>query len=165
MTQEEIFENIKLHKEVLSSVKMQPWNTRKKIRLVMQAKAYIKQHKGVLQERLAQNRTTKDMLTGWNLYLTQVSIHMLTYVFLLWTACFCNLQKWHRCRREAANISNWFIPWEQKIKAIESHFGSAVASYFIFLRWLFWVNVVIAFAIMAFVAIPEVRFYMCMGYF
>lgn len=69
-----------------------------------------------------------------------------------------NLQKWHRCRREAANISNWFIPWEQKIKAIESHFGSAVASYFIFLRWLFWVNVVIAFAIMAFVAIPEVSF-------
>lgn len=77
MTQEEIFENIKLHKEVLSSVKMQPWNTRKKIRLVMQAKAYIKQHKGVLQERLAQNRTTRDMLTGWNLYLTQVSL--LTY--------------------------------------------------------------------------------------
>lgn len=76
MTQEEIFENIKLHKEVLSSVKMQPWNTRKKIRLVKQAKAYIKQHKGVLQERLAQNRSTRDMLAKWNLYLTQVVMNL-----------------------------------------------------------------------------------------
>lgn len=40
---------------------------------------------------------------------------------------------------------------------IESHFGSAVASYFIFLRWLFWINFVIAVTLTAFVAIPEVK--------
>lgn len=68
VTQEEIFENIKLHKEVLSSVKMQPWNMRKKIKLVEQAKAYIKKHEGALQERLAQSHSTKDMLARWNIY-------------------------------------------------------------------------------------------------
>ncbi|CAG9838898.1 unnamed protein product [Diabrotica balteata] len=68
-TQEEIFENIKLHKEVLSNVRMQPWNMRKKLKLVIQAKAYIKKHEGVLQERLAQSRSTKDWLARWRILL------------------------------------------------------------------------------------------------
>jgi len=34
ITQEEIFENIRLHKEVLESVKQQPWDMRRKIKLV-----------------------------------------------------------------------------------------------------------------------------------
>lgn len=72
-TQEEISENIKLHKEVLSNVKMQPWNMRKKLKLVMQAKAYIKKHEGVLQERLAQSHSTKDMLARWNILIIQAS--------------------------------------------------------------------------------------------
>ncbi|CAG9855700.1 unnamed protein product [Phyllotreta striolata] len=134
-TQEEILENIKLHKEVLSNVRMQPWNMRKKLKLVVQAKAYIKKHEGVLQERLAQSRSTKDMLARWNILL---------------------IRKWHKFRREVVNMSMWFIPWERKIKEIESHFGSVVASYFIFLRWLFWVNTVISIALISFVTIPEV---------
>lgn len=73
VTQDQIFENIKLHKEVLSSVKMQPWNMKKKLRLVVQAKNYIKKHQGALQERLAQSHSTKDMLARWNLFLLQVS--------------------------------------------------------------------------------------------
>lgn len=35
-TKEQIFENIRLHKEVLQSVKMQPWSMRRKLRLVRQ---------------------------------------------------------------------------------------------------------------------------------
>lgn len=73
VTQDQIFENIRLHKEVLSSVKMQPWNMRKKLRLVVQAKSYIKRHEGALQERLAQSHSTRDMLARWNLFLLQVS--------------------------------------------------------------------------------------------
>ncbi|XP_044270134.1 transmembrane channel-like protein 2-A [Tribolium madens] len=134
VSQEEIFENIKLHKEVLSNVKMQPWNMRKKLKLVVQAKAYIKQHEGALQERLAQSRSTRDMLARWNIYL---------------------IKKWQHYRRELSNLSNWLVPWERKIKEIESHFGSVVASYFLFLRWLFWVNVVLGIVLISFVAVPE----------
>lgn len=36
------------------------------------------------------------------------------------------------------------------------HFGSGVASYFIFLRWLFGINVVLTVMTGAFVVIPEV---------
>lgn len=68
-------------------------------------------------------------------------------------------QRLHHYKREIANISTVLIPWELRIKEIESHFGSVVASYFTFLRWLFWVNIVIAMVLAIFVVIPEVSLY------
>ncbi|XP_046734422.1 transmembrane channel-like protein [Diprion similis] len=133
-TQEQIFENLKLHKEVLSGVKQQPWPLRRKIKLVQQAKSYVRRHEGVLQERLAQNRSTRDVIA-------RASILFNKY--------------WQYFRREFVNLQTWLIPWELRIKEIESHFGSAVASYFIFLRWLFWINLVIAGTLAAFVAVPQ----------
>ena len=61
-------------------------------------------------------------------------------------------------RRELTNFSTQLIPWESRIKEIESHFGSVVASYFTFLRWLLWVNIVIAFVFAMFVVVPEVSY-------
>ncbi|XP_012227953.2 transmembrane channel-like protein [Linepithema humile] len=133
--QEQIFENLKLHKEVLSGVKQQPWPLRRKIKLVQQAKSYVRRHEGALQERLAQSRSTKDVIARVSIYMTK---------------------KWQYFRRELINLQTWLIPWQVRIMEIESHFGSAVASYFIFLRWLFWINFVIAATLTAFVAIPEV---------
>ncbi|KAF6202241.1 hypothetical protein GE061_004639, partial [Apolygus lucorum] len=132
--QEMIFHKMKIHKEVLSQIKYQPWPMRKKIRLVQTAKAYIRRHEGALQERLAQKKSTKDILEHFNIIL---------------------INQWHKAKRELANLSNTMIPWEKRIKEIESHFGSVVASYFTFLRWLFWVNLVSAFALVIFVAVPE----------
>ncbi|EFN72383.1 Transmembrane channel-like protein 3 [Camponotus floridanus] len=133
--QEQIFENLKLHKEVLGGVKQQPWPLRRKLRLVRQAKAYVRRHEGALQERLAQSRSTKDVIARVSLFVTK---------------------KWQYFRREFINLRTWLVPWEIRIMEIESHFGSAVASYFTFLRWLFWINLVIAVTLTAFVVIPEV---------
>ncbi|XP_036299040.1 transmembrane channel-like protein 3 [Pipistrellus kuhlii] len=62
---------------------------------------------------------------------------------------------WRKSARLACNFAALFIPWETRIKKIESHFGSGVASYFIFLRWLFGVNVVLAVMTGAFIVAPE----------
>ncbi len=89
-TQEQIFENIRLHKELLEHVKQQPWEMRRKLKLVsretlcfryskifmfqtQQAKEYVKIHEGELQSRLAQSRNTKDIMAGFKLLMMRVS--------------------------------------------------------------------------------------------
>lgn len=72
LTKEKIFENIKLHKEVLNNVKMQPWNMRKKVKLVMQAKNYVKKHEGELQDRFTKTHSIKNILARWNIYFVKV---------------------------------------------------------------------------------------------
>nr|XP_017531508.2 transmembrane channel-like protein 3 [Manis javanica] len=62
---------------------------------------------------------------------------------------------WRKLARLASNFVVIFIPWEMRIKKIESHFGSGVASYFIFLRWLFGINIVLTVMTGAFIVIPE----------
>lgn len=72
-TQEQIFENIRIHKEVLQQVKWQPWSMKRKLRLVQQAKSYIARHEGELQERFASSRNTKDILARFKILLGAVS--------------------------------------------------------------------------------------------
>ncbi|XP_004708253.1 transmembrane channel-like protein 3 [Echinops telfairi] len=62
---------------------------------------------------------------------------------------------WRKFARLACNFVVIFIPWEMRIKKIESHFGSGVASYFIFLRWLFGINIMLTVMTSAFIVIPE----------
>ncbi|XP_029431787.1 transmembrane channel-like protein 3 [Rhinatrema bivittatum] len=62
---------------------------------------------------------------------------------------------WKKLLRLVYNFVVLFIPWEMRIKKIESHFGSGVASYFIFLRWLFGINIVLTIMTGAFVVLPE----------
>ena len=49
------------------------------------------------------------------------------------------------------------IPWQKSIKDIESHFGSVVSSYFVFLRWIFWMNFAIMLVLTIAVILPEVN--------
>ncbi len=58
---------------------------------------------------------------------------------------------WRYLREKLSDIT----PWQQRIKDIESHFGSVVSSYFIFLRWLFWMNFSISVILIVFVIVPE----------
>uniref|UniRef100_A0A914GUK5 TMC domain-containing protein n=1 Tax=Globodera rostochiensis TaxID=31243 RepID=A0A914GUK5_GLORO len=76
-------------------------------------------------------------VSRWNLYKAELSRR-------------CN-QAW----RWAKNLSIYLIPWESKIKQIESNFGSVVSSYFIFLRWVLGMNITTSFMMMAFVVVPE----------
>jgi len=69
---------------------------------------------------------------------------------------FFSSQRWRHWKRETTSFLTVLIPWELRIKEIESHFGSGVASYFTFLRWLMWVNIMIAIPLVAFVIGPEV---------
>ncbi|XP_029412708.1 transmembrane channel-like protein 2 isoform X3 [Nannospalax galili] len=64
--------------------------------------------------------------------------------------------KWVKFKRDFDNFKTQCIPWEMKIKDIESHFGSSVASYFIFLRWMYGVNLVLFGLIFGLVIIPEI---------
>ncbi|EFO24563.1 hypothetical protein LOAG_03920 [Loa loa] len=64
-------------------------------------------------------------------------------------------KRWGAFCRWADNVKIYLIPWEAKIKRIESHFGSVVSSYFTFLRWIVYVNLMITLIIISFVVIPE----------
>jgi transmembrane channel-like protein len=174
-TQEQLYENIRLHKEIIQSVKLQPWSLSKKYKIVQKAKQYVTRHEDTLQERFAQSGNTKDLYARFKIVLADVSladpnpfaankviIYQLTgfaFHFLQSTLfpLFSPLnQKFKHMKREVYNFCALLIPWEIRIKEIESRFGSVVASYFIFLRWLFWVNIVIANIFTLFVIVPEV---------
>lgn len=75
-TQEQIFENIRIHKEVLQQVKYQPWTMKRKLKLVHQAKSYIAKHEGELQERFASSKSTRDILARLKILIGTVRIKM-----------------------------------------------------------------------------------------
>uniref|UniRef100_A0A5S6R3R0 TMC domain-containing protein n=1 Tax=Trichuris muris TaxID=70415 RepID=A0A5S6R3R0_TRIMR len=64
-------------------------------------------------------------------------------------------RRWKAVCRWFTNFSIYLIPWEAKIKKIESHFGSVVSSYFIFLRWIFGINLIISLIMTIFITLPE----------
>lgn len=71
-TQEQLYENIRLHKEIIQSVKTQPLSLSKKYKIVTKAKQYVAHHEGVLQERFEKSGNTKDLLARFKLMLAHV---------------------------------------------------------------------------------------------
>uniref|UniRef100_A0A3B4B680 Transmembrane channel-like protein n=1 Tax=Periophthalmus magnuspinnatus TaxID=409849 RepID=A0A3B4B680_9GOBI len=67
------------------------------------------------------------------------------------------LCKWMKFQRDFENFKTACIPWEMKIKEIESHFGSSVASYFLFLRWMYGINMILFGLTFGLVMVPEVK--------
>ncbi|XP_071521513.1 transmembrane channel-like protein [Panulirus ornatus] len=132
--EDEVAETLRVHKEVLAGVKLQPWPISRKLRLARTAREYIRRHEGELEERLAQSTSTKDVLLRHFIRIRRVVRAGVRAVYL------------------------WVMglePWQGRIKTIESHFGSAVASYFTFLRWVLGLNVALTALLAAFVIIPE----------
>ncbi|XP_014768214.2 transmembrane channel-like protein 3 [Octopus bimaculoides] len=111
--EEKIINSIKLQKELIDTIRFQPWNIHKKLKYLRKAKAYVKGHESSLSRR-------QDF------------------------------------QRMGFDVISMFIPWEMQIKRVEGHFGSVVASYFLFLRWLLWVNTILTLLTVAFIILPQV---------
>lgn len=62
---------------------------------------------------------------------------------------------WKRIRDRCRDVVFSFEFWYEPIRQIEGHFGSAVGSYFYFLRWLFVLNLFLSILITTFVIIPQ----------
>ena len=68
--------------------------------------------------------------------------------------CIPPFQKWPKIKSQLRILRSYRL-WKGHIKQVEGHFGTAVVSYFIFLRWLFVVNLVIFALWFGFVCIPQ----------
>nr|XP_014090349.2 transmembrane channel-like protein 7 isoform X1 [Bactrocera oleae] len=66
---------------------------------------------------------------------------------------------WQKIALEWTKFSTIIKLWQSSLKDIEGHFGSGVAAYFIFLRWLFYLNCVTFLLIIIFVIIPNIMAY------
>lgn len=56
------------------------------------------------------------------------------------------------------NFLYTFELWYGTLKTVEGHFGSGVATYFKFVRWLFIMNVLVMIVLLGFVVVPQVLF-------
>lgn len=64
-------------------------------------------------------------------------------------------------KRAKANMRNVIFNielWYDSMKTIEGHFGSSVAVYFKFLRWLFVLNILLIVMTISFVTLPQILF-------
>ena len=129
-----MYENLKLHREVVDQVKYQLWPLDKKLRMVRQAKLFVSQHEKEMKNQLKSDKSFGSYVK--QCWITTVEI-------------FLTVIRWVR------EHLDYLIPWEGRIKRIESQFGSVVSSYFLFLRWVVYVNLIITIVITAFVILPE----------
>lgn len=128
--EEAITHRVKVAKDNMAQLRRQTWPMERKLKVLRACKVFIKKHQG----ELAQSKQAKDMIANT------------TAMVERW---------WRHFKREFANFLVMVTPWEMRIKKIESHFGSVVASYFTFLRWIFWLNVANAIVMCCFVMVPE----------
>ncbi|XP_055460801.1 transmembrane channel-like protein 2 [Psammomys obesus] len=125
----QILEQVEEKKKLIATMRNKPWPMARKLRELREAQAFVEQYEGALGRGKGK--------------------HLYAYRMLM-------AKKWVKFKRDFDNFKTQCIPWEMKIKDIESHFGSSVASYFIFLRWMYGVNLVLFGLIFGLVIIPEV---------
>ncbi|KAF6284996.1 transmembrane channel like 2 [Rhinolophus ferrumequinum] len=124
-----ILEQVEEKKKLITTMRNKPWPMAKKLTELREAQEFVEKYEGALGKG-----------KGKRLYAYRMQM----------------TKKWIKFKRDFDNFKNQCIPWEMKIKDIESHFGSSVASYFIFLRWMYGVNLVLFGLIFGLVIIPEV---------
>ncbi|KAI5278270.1 Transmembrane Channel-Like Protein 2 [Manis pentadactyla] len=115
-------------RQIIATVKCKPWKMEKKIEVLKEAKKFVNENEGALG---------KGKGKRW-------------FAFKMMMA-----KKWVKFLRDFENFKAACVPWENKIKAIESQFGSSVASYFLFLRWMYGVNMVLFILTFSLIMLPE----------
>ncbi|GAB1302270.1 Transmembrane channel-like protein 1 [Apodemus speciosus] len=116
------------NRQMIATVKCKPWKMEKKIEVLKEAKKFVSENEGALG---------KGKGKKW-------------FAFKMMMA-----KKWAKFLRDFENFKAACVPWENKIKAIESQFGSSVASYFLFLRWMYGVNMVLFVLTFSLIMLPE----------
>ncbi|KAM8810921.1 transmembrane channel-like protein 2 [Eudromia elegans] len=132
LTEEELamlMEQVEQKKKLISTMRNKPWRMVKKLSMLREAQAFVEKFEGALGKGKGKKLYAYKMMMA---------------------------KKWVKFKRDFDNFKTQCIPWEMKIKEVESHFGSSVASYFIFLRWMYGVNLVLFGLIFGLVIIPEV---------
>ena len=75
-------DTVKLHNEVIEQTKYQLWPLNKKLRVVQQAKEYVKRHQSEMAERLAQSKTCSSRLQQMYLYCFKFIMVIKLYFYL-----------------------------------------------------------------------------------
>ncbi|XP_051278933.1 transmembrane channel-like protein 2-B [Dicentrarchus labrax] len=122
-------EEVEEKKKVIATLRNQPWRMKKRLVVLKEAQEFVEKFEGALGKG-----------KGRKLYAYKV---MMT-------------KKLIKFKRDFENFKTACIPWERKIKEVESHFGSSVASYFIFLRWMYGLNLVLFGFMFGLVILPEI---------
>ncbi|XP_056147135.1 transmembrane channel-like protein 2-A [Lampris incognitus] len=124
-----LMEEVEEKKKLISEIRTKPWRMRRRLTHLKEAQEFVDKFEGALG---------KGKGKKWFAYKVMMT------------------KKWIKFQRDFENFRTSCIPWERKIKEVESHFGSSVASYFIFLRWMYGLNLVLFGFTFGLVVIPEV---------
>ncbi|XP_013867502.1 transmembrane channel-like protein 2-B [Austrofundulus limnaeus] len=122
-------EQVEEKKKLIATIRNKPWRMKKRLLVLKEAQEFIERFEGALGKG-----------KGRRLYAFKV---MMT-------------KKLIKFNRDFENFKTACIPWERKIKEVESHFGSSVASYFLFLRWMYGLNLILFGFMFGLVVLPEV---------
>ncbi|XP_076868184.1 transmembrane channel-like protein 2-A isoform X2 [Brachyhypopomus gauderio] len=124
-----LMEEVEEKKKLIANIRNKPWRMKRRLKHLKEAQLFVDKFEGALGKG-----------KGRKLYAYKVMM----------------MKKWIKFQRDFENFKTACIPWERKIKEVESHFGSSVASYFIFLRWMYGMNLVLFSLTFGLVVIPEV---------
>ncbi|XP_054630730.1 transmembrane channel-like protein 2-B isoform X1 [Dunckerocampus dactyliophorus] len=122
-------EEVEEKKKLIATLRNKPWRMKRRLVVLKEAQEFVEKFEGALGKG-----------KGKKLYAFKV---MMTKKFI-------------KFKRDFENFKTACIPWERKIKEVESHFGSSVASYFIFLRWMYGLNLVLFGFMFGLVVLPEI---------
>ncbi|XP_071813484.1 transmembrane channel-like protein 7 isoform X2 [Apostichopus japonicus] len=64
--------------------------------------------------------------------------------------------RWTKFKYRIYDLSLQFEIWRSSLKVVEGKFGTAVVSYFVFLKWLLFLNIYISFLVLGLIVLPQI---------